>query len=387
MQRKCFAVWLAMLALVVSLLPSAAAAQSAPSDVWGARGVGGSAGLEPEPLAYRSPAAFSEGFDTIALLPGQGWFTQNNSSPPGTNGWFQGNPNVFPAHVGATNAYIGANFQNTSGVGTISNWLLTPVLNLADGDTFSFWTRTVTNNPFPDRLELRLSLAGASTNVGTLATDVGDFTALLLSVNPNLTRPGYPDVWTQFSVNLSGIPSGATGRFAFRYWVTDGGPLGDNSNYIGIDTVAYSGTPLAVTLASFTAQAQGASVLVEWETVSEIGNLGFNLYRNVTADEPGDLLAFVPAQAPGATQGAVYSYLDAAVEAGQTYWYWLEAVDVSGATTLHGPVSVQVSAPTAVQLAGLTAESRSAAQPFWLLALLAATLALAAAGRARIRRA
>ena len=191
------------------------------------------------PLAYTSMLAFSEGFDDITALPG--WYAQNNSAPLGIIDWFQGNSGVFSAHAGATNAYIAANYNNTAGVGTISNWLLTPELELADGETFSFWTRTTTGSIWADRLEVRLSTNGDSTNVGTLATDVGDFVTLLLSVNPDLISTGYPQEWTQFSVTLSGIPSGATGRFAFRYFVTDGGPNGSNSNYIGIDTVEYTG--------------------------------------------------------------------------------------------------------------------------------------------------
>ena len=61
---------------------------------------------------------------TSPCLPG--WFFQNNSAPLGLTDWFQGNDTVFPAQAGAATAYIGANFNNTSGVGTISNWLLTP---------------------------------------------------------------------------------------------------------------------------------------------------------------------------------------------------------------------------------------------------------------------
>jgi hypothetical protein len=180
------------------------------------------------------------------LTPGMGWFLQNNSQPIGLTGWFQGNTTVFSAQAGAATSYIGANFNNGAGLATISNWLLTPVLSLSNGDTFSFWTRTVDIPAFPDRLQLRLSTAGASTNVGTLATDVGDFTTLLLDINPTLTVAGYPSTWTQYTVTLSGLPPSTTGRFAFRYFVTNGGPSGANSDYIGIDTVEYvSAAPTA----------------------------------------------------------------------------------------------------------------------------------------------
>ena len=83
-------------------------------------------------------------------------------------------------------AYIGANYNNTGDLGTISNWMLTPEIALANGDTISFWTRTADGSIWPDRLEMRLSTAGASTNVGTTATSVGDFTTVLVEVNPTL---------------------------------------------------------------------------------------------------------------------------------------------------------------------------------------------------------
>ena len=58
---------------------------------------------------------------------------------------------------------------------------------------------------FPDRLQVRISTNGASTNVGSTATGVGDFTTLLLDINLNYTTNGYPNVWTQFTVTLSGL--------------------------------------------------------------------------------------------------------------------------------------------------------------------------------------
>jgi len=148
--------------------------------------------------------------------------------------------------MGATNSYIGANFNNTTGTNTISNWLITPHVNLVNGAQFKFWTRTTTANPFPDRLQVRLSTAGASTNVGTGNMGIGDFTTLLIDINPTYNTGGgpppanYPEVWTEVTLTVSGVSAGATGRFAFRYFVEDGGPSGDNSNYIGIDTVSYS---------------------------------------------------------------------------------------------------------------------------------------------------
>jgi hypothetical protein len=186
----------------------------------------------------------AEDFANITTLPAAGWFTQNNSTPVGSTGWFQGNSAVFPAQAGASTSYIGANFNNTTGTNTISNWLVAPNRTMNNGDIYRFWTRTTTANPFPDRLQVRRSINGASTNVGTGSAGVGDFTTLLLDINPNLDTGGvYPEVWTQFTLNMSGLAGPTSGRIAFRYFVQNGGPTGDNSNYIGIDTFSYTPAP------------------------------------------------------------------------------------------------------------------------------------------------
>jgi hypothetical protein len=79
---------------------------------------------------------------------------------------------------------------------------------------------------------------------------VGDFSTLLLSVNPNLATgiANYPNTWTQYTATVSGLAGPTSGRFAFRYHVTNGGPNGANSNYIGIDTLSYEAVPEPMTM-------------------------------------------------------------------------------------------------------------------------------------------
>jgi hypothetical protein len=196
------------------------------------------------PSATNTPTpvcTVTAGFEDITNLPG--WAMQNNSQPLGSTNWFQGNTTVFTAQAGPTNSYIAANFNNGSGVATLSNWLLTPPLNLQNGAQLTFWTRTISAPAFADRLQVRMSTNGSSTNVGTTATDVGDFTTLLLDINPTYTTSGYPNAWTQFTVNISGLGSPTVGRLAFRYFVENGGPDGARSDYIGIDTVSFTCVP------------------------------------------------------------------------------------------------------------------------------------------------
>lgn len=196
----------------------------------------------------------TEGFDVItAGTPGAGWFAQNNSTTIGTTPLpFQGNSTVFPSHSGAPTSYVGMNFQHTTAANTISMWLLTPTIPLDNGTVISFFTRTITGPTFPDRLQLRLGTNGASTNVGALATDVGDFGTLLLDINPTYLATGagsYPDIYTQFDATISGLGAPTTGRVAFRYFVENGGPAGANSDYIGVDTLTITAVPEPTSMA------------------------------------------------------------------------------------------------------------------------------------------
>ena len=183
-----------------------------------------------------TPVGMNETFDDITTLVPRGWFMQNNSQPgPGTTGWFQGDSRVFPSFYSfPATSYLAANFNNGTGTSTLSNWLLTPPLPLENGMLMTFWMKTVLTPSFPDRLQVRLSTNGASTNVGTSATDVGDFTRLLLDTNP-------PIAWTPFTVTVTGLTSSTTGRLALRYFVENGGPSGVNSDYIGIDQMQIAG--------------------------------------------------------------------------------------------------------------------------------------------------
>ena len=108
---------------------------------------------------------------------------------------------------------------------------------------------------------------------------------------------------------------------------------------------------LHVELISFEAAPQGRSILVTWETASEIDNSGFNLYRAASLEGEKSQLNdnLIPSQVPpGSPVGALYEFVDGAVRAGVTYYYWLEAVDIHGATELFGPVSATAQSPNLV---------------------------------------
>lgn len=105
-------------------------------------------------------------------------------------------------------------------------------------------------------------------------------------------------------------------------------------------TAGSSGTAEVI---AFSGWAEQRSAHLQWETLSEAGILGFNLYRSTDAGEPYVPLNSepIPSQATGGG-GALYDFWDAQVSEGETYAYKLEPLDGSGAVAEHGPVTVQI---------------------------------------------
>ena len=225
--------------------------------------------LAPPPIADQS---FVEEFDTVTSAYDRGWRFINASSPKGTGFWNQGlfnNPTVtgFDAPIpfnaysskGSYVGFIGADFTSTSATaGIISTWVISPVTTMQNGDKIVFYTRAVVldigggdSTDYGNRLQVRVSSNGASTNVGN-GNSPGDFVNNVLDINPDypnhnaFTSPStydplaYPTRWTRFEGVIGGLNGPVTGRFAFRYYVNDGGSNGYGTA-VAIDSVAFVG--------------------------------------------------------------------------------------------------------------------------------------------------
>ncbi len=74
-----------------------------------------------------------------------------------------------------------------------------------------------------------------------------------------------------------------------------------------------------------------ATVTLEWETASEVGSLGFYVYRATSPDGPFEQLnqELVPVQGDSLT-GARYLYRDTTARWGQVYYYQLESLEQDG---------------------------------------------------------
>jgi hypothetical protein len=204
--------------------------------------------------------SWKEEFDNIGELGARGWIIVNNSDNVGPESWRQGRYESankaafvynsvigFPAYSASKsqNDFISCDFYAGTNVSNMSVWLISPLIKMKNGDQLSFYTRSaidsgsyfLKNNV--DRLQIRASLANPSTNVGTSWTSTGDFSSLWLDINAGLADGGYPRSWTKQTITVAGITGTIKSRFAFRYFVANGGPDGINSGMVGLDALSF----------------------------------------------------------------------------------------------------------------------------------------------------
>jgi hypothetical protein len=135
--------------------------------------------------------------------------------------WYQGTNATFPAFNGPDTAYVAANYNVVTNANDIDSWLVTPALNVSSGDVISFYSRSITGSIYPDSIRVMYSAAGDSTPEGLTWVELGRFVVNTLGI------------WELKTYTVAS--GGATARFAIRYNVVDGGPTGNNSNFIGVD--------------------------------------------------------------------------------------------------------------------------------------------------------
>ncbi|HWS99777.1 MAG TPA: Calx-beta domain-containing protein [Pyrinomonadaceae bacterium] len=196
----------------------------------------------------RAQASFVEGFDNVGTtgsgqggpqnLTSRGWIFRNQSSPKGATSWHNGyTPEVqhgWPSPQ-AGSGYMAVQSSSTDYFGgKVSNWAILPQLSgQRAGDTLTFYAINLPSNNTPT-LQVRYSPNGG-TNTGSGADAVGDFTEVLLDINP-LPAGG----WNRYSVTLPG-----SGRIALRYYIARACNYGCGSSYTGIDTLSIGAAPAA----------------------------------------------------------------------------------------------------------------------------------------------
>jgi FlgD Ig-like domain len=140
-------------------------------------------------------------------------------------------------------------------------------------------------------------------------------------------------------------------------WENLGGTVDANNNTITL--TGYTGTfspftlgdnedtPLPITLSSFTAAYSSSRAILQWTTLSEMNNAGWNVYRAEIDDLAMSLrinTELISGQ--GTTlETSRYSFNDEYdVFEGFSYYYWLESISYSGVVEQYGPVMLTIPA-------------------------------------------
>lgn len=106
-------------------------------------------------------------------------------------------------------------------------------------------------------------------------------------------------------------------------------------------TINLGASASVVSLTSFEAVPYNAKVDIRWETNMESNHKGFNIYRaNEDATEFQQVNASIIKNVTNAGNAkGRYRFIDSDVDNGETYYYYLEDVDLNNKITLHGPRS------------------------------------------------
>ena len=121
------------------------------------------------------------------------------------------------------------------------------------------------------------------------------------------------------------------------------------------------GAATLVTLTSFTAGAEGSTIVLRWETAAEYNTLGFNVYRSITGKR-ADAVRITPnlilAQGDSVA-GSTYMWTDTNVQKGTTYSYWLQDSESDGTMAEYGPTTISLASyHTFLPLVGMATATR-----------------------------
>jgi hypothetical protein len=187
-------------------------------------GLAAAVALAVVPAWSQAGNLLSEDFEDFASLVGSGWvFT--NASTAASQAWFAGNAGVFAAQAGSAGSYAGANFLSSNAVtGVISNWMITPAVEVTGLEILTFWARTEDTAGFLDGVNLHLSVGGGAALGGF--TQIGS-TGVLTGA------------WTAYTLQLPDFGAPTTVRIGFEYAVANA----LDANYIGVDSVMLAPIP------------------------------------------------------------------------------------------------------------------------------------------------
>jgi uncharacterized repeat protein (TIGR01451 family) len=193
---------------------------------------------------------------------------------------------------------------------------------LPTGVTYKSYTSQLTNN-------------GVTTNQGSCTYSSGSRVLSCQLLTPLPAGSPVNSPWWTVKVYVT------VGAGSIVNTVTASSITTDNNS--ANNTMTTSCEPTDATLDYFTATGAKQSIILDWETLTESNNAGFNLYRATSLKARRTKLndSIIMSGNLGGDEGAEYQYIDEGLKANRIYYYWLEAVDLGGAVTQYGPVDAK----------------------------------------------
>jgi len=126
-----------------------------------------------------------------------------------------------------------------------------------------------------------------------------------------------------------------------------GGPVGTGAKDGGV-AIMFGNDPttLPVELSSFTATLTADMyVQIAWVAETETNHLGYNVLRNTDNDMDTAIQLNNGVISNGSANGTQvsYAFIDSEVDQGESYYYWLQSMDLGGTSVFYGPLSVTIS--------------------------------------------
>ncbi|MBL1213642.1 MAG: T9SS type A sorting domain-containing protein [Ignavibacteriae bacterium] len=247
-----------------------------------------------------STVVFEDGMNgdnSITGLQSRNWVIINQDGGGESDPWFTGNDAVFNAYEGPSTGFAASNFSGANSSSTVNHWLISPLLNLNENDTLSFWLRAPDSSQFDDSISIYLALDGG--------TAISSFSINYVNASDN-NNPRWlvpKNNW----MNWRGvIPQSGNIRFAIQYYLFDADLNGD---YIGLDLFQILGAgggsnyPQNITLSntqSFGDPANSAS----FKMIGLPGNINASISQYLSGSSGTDWVAYYD-------NGAAQDYLTA----------------------------------------------------------------------------
>jgi len=290
---------------------------------------GGPIGIDSDDNVYVSVQTYSSNFPTTAGA----YDTSYNGSLDSAVSKLDGNlTNILASTYlgGSTKDIVYSMSMNSSGNVYVTGWT-----NSTDFPTTMEAFDTSFNgypwDAFISKFNGDLTSLFASTYLGGSVDDLGYSIAInsdgSIYVSGAVKSPNFPITPGAYGSSFSDT-SGAYDAFISKF----------DSNL--------SASPTAIELVSFTASTNdNGTVNLIWETATEVDNAGFNIYRAKSKDVCYKNINDELIGAKGnAVAEATYNFMDTPGRG--TFYYKLEDVDYSGATTMHGPIKVRIKSIT-----------------------------------------